>query len=369
MMSDSKYSRTETNSYPNEKNANGTLSLTVPSDKGEWNTKDVGRQDNEGVELSGKKGSCPRKCMGQIIFLYVLHNLTTDAGQSKGQRKKGKGKWQKVSLSEATKPTTPNKDWSVIPDPEQAKILQDLVALCRSTNPHVARMRHWNTSNGHETSPTRRSVVAIDCEMVLVGPGQNEVVQVCAVDVLSGEIVVDKGVVPTKPVTDWCTPWSGMTPQRLEDMKREGKTVNGWEEARAEVLKFVDGDTILVGHALRNDVRALKMQHAKVLDTATVTKHAVTNEMVGSGCKRTWKLKTLCQDFLGINIQQSRNGHDCVEDTLATREVLLWCVRNPDKLKKWAVEQSAAIQAVSSSCSSGKELEDSTPFEGVEDWL
>ncbi|KAE8411968.1 ribonuclease H-like domain-containing protein [Aspergillus pseudocaelatus] len=350
-MSGSKYSRTGTNTHPNGKNAKGTLSLTAPSDKGEWNTKDVGKQDNESVELSGEKSNSPQK------------------GQSNCQRKKGKGKWQKVSLSGVTNPVTPHNAWSVILEPEQAKILQDLEALCHSTNPHVARMRHWDASQVHETSPTRRSVVAIDCEMVQVGRGQNEVVQVCAVDVLSGEIVVDKGVIPTRPVTDWCTPWSGMTPGRLEDMERKGKTVNGWEEARAEVLKFVDGETILVGHALKNDTRALGMNHTKVLDTATVTKHAVTKEMVGSGCKRTWKLKTLCRDFLGINIQQSRNGHDCVEDTLATREVLLWCVRNPDKLKEWAAGQSATVRAVPSSCSSPQEREDSIPVESVEDWL
>ncbi|OGM44257.1 RNA exonuclease [Aspergillus bombycis] len=345
------HSRMGTNTYPNGRNTKGGLSLTAPPVKGEWNTMDGARQTNESVELSGKKAHSPQK------------------GQYKGQRRKGKGKWQKVPLSEVAKPAAPNINWSVIPEPAQAKVLQDLEELCRSTNPHVARMRHLDTSKGHETSPTRRSVVAIDCEMVQVGRGQNEVVQVCAVDVLSGEILVDKAVVPTKPVTDWCTPWSGMTAGRLEDMRRKGKTVNGWEEARAEVLKFVDGDTILVGHALRNDVRALGMMHAKALDTATVTKHAVSKGMVGSGCKRTWKLKTLCQDFLGINIQQSRNGHDCVEDTLATREVLLWCVRNPDKLKNWAAKQCAAIQAVVSSCSSAQEREESIPFENVEDWL
>ncbi|KAE8380376.1 ribonuclease H-like domain-containing protein [Aspergillus bertholletiae] len=291
------------------------------------------------------------------------------ARQSPGQQRKGRGKWQRLPLSELTEPVIPYSDWSVIPEAEQAKVLRDLEVLCYSTCPHIARMHRYDTSKGHEASPTRRSVVAIDCEKVLVGRGQSEVVQVCAVDVLSGEILVDKGVVPTKPVTDWCTPWSGMTPGRLENMKRKGKTVNGWTEARAEVFKFVDDDTILVGHALQNDVRALEMRHIKVLDTATVTKHAVTKEMVGSGCKRTWKLKTLCHDFLGINIQQSRNGHNCVEDTLATREVLLWCVRNPDKLKKWATDQSAAIKTVPSSRSSAQEAEDDIPSASVEDWL
>ena len=314
-----------------------------------------------------KRATAHEKVRCILSFLIYRGKLTTDVGQSKSQHKKGKGKWQ-VFLPEATNPVTPHNAWSAIPEPEQAKILQDLEALCHSTNPHLARMRRCDASQGHETNPTGRSVVAIDCEMVQVGLGQKEVVQVCAVDVLSGEIVVDKGVIPTRPVTDWCTPWSGMTPGRLEDMKRKGKTVNGWEEARAEVLRFVDGETILVGHALKNDTRALGVNHAKVLDTATITKHAVTKEMVGSGCKRTWKLKTLCLDFLGINIQQSRNGHDCVEDTLATREVLLWCVRNPDKLKEWAAGQSAAVRAVPSSFSSPQEKGDIIPIESVGDW-
>ncbi|KAE8356262.1 ribonuclease H-like domain-containing protein [Aspergillus coremiiformis] len=338
-MSRSGYSKTKTSTHANTTNGKRTLPLTGAS---EGNEQKVDDSRNQGGESRQQKG------------------------QPKGQRKKGKGKWQRMPLSDEAKPTTPTSKWSVISQPVQAEVLQGLEKLCESTNPHLARVCQ---TKGNVTGPARRSAVAIDCEMVRVAGKMTEVVQVCAVDVLTGEILVDKAVVPTRPVIDWCTRWSGMTHRRLEDMKRQGKAVNGGSEALAEVLKFVDGDTIVVGHALDNDLRALAMHHSKVLDTAIITRDAVTEEMVGAGCQRTWKLKTLCQDFLDKDIQQSSSGHDCVEDTLATREVLLWCVRNPDKLKAWAAKQSIVVQSVPSFCTSGQQKEDSIPFGCVEDFM
>ncbi|RHZ67325.1 putative RNA exonuclease [Aspergillus thermomutatus] len=181
---------------------------------------------------------------------------------------------------------------------------------------------------------TPRRVVALDCEMVEVEGGSAEVAQICAVDILTGEVIVDKYVVPSRTVTDWRTPWSGMSQKLLEDMKQAGKTVNGWEEARKALWVHIDPDTILVGQSLQHDLNIMRMVHLSVIDTAIFSREAVAK-----GCKQNWGLKRLCKQMLDRDIQQSRRGHDCMEDTMATREVVLWCVRHPAKFQEWAASQ------------------------------
>lgn len=181
--------------------------------------------------------------------------------------------------------------------------------------------------------PPRR-VVALDCEMVEVKGGDSEVAQVCAVDTLTGEVIVDIYVVPSKTVTDWRTPWSGVSQRLLEEMKEAGKTVNGWEEARKALWAHIDADTILVGQSLQHDLDVMRMVHLNIIDTAILSREAVAKN-----CKQNWGLKRLCKQMLDRDIQQSRGGHDCLEDTMATREVVLWCVRHPGKFQEWAVSQ------------------------------
>ncbi|KAF7116917.1 hypothetical protein CNMCM5793_005547 [Aspergillus hiratsukae] len=188
-----------------------------------------------------------------------------------------------------------------------------------------------------------RRVVALDCEMVEVEGGSAEVAQICAVDILTGEVIVDKYVIPSKTVTDWRTPWSGMSQKLLEEMKEAGKTVDGWEEARKALWAHIDPDTIIVGQSLQHDLDIMRMVHLSVVDTAIFSREAVVK-----GCKQNWGLQRLCKQMLDRDIQQSRRGHDCLEDTMATREVVLWCVRHPDKFQEWAVSQRELMKKADS---------------------
>ncbi|XHG05848.1 hypothetical protein AWENTII_009061 [Aspergillus wentii] len=178
---------------------------------------------------------------------------------------------------------------------------------------------------------TARAAVSMDCEMVEVEGGSSEVAQVCAVDIVTGEVLVDTFVVPKKKVTDWRTPWSGMSEKRLRQMVSAGRTVNGWEEAREELWKYVDENTLMVGQALKHDLEVMRMVHLRVIDTAIVSREAV-----GKSCKDSFGLKTLCSDILNRDIQPAQVGHDCMEDTMATREVVLCWVQNPEKVHEWA---------------------------------
>jgi len=67
---------------------------------------------------------------------------------------------------------------------------------------------------------------------------------------------------------------------------RNGKALDGWERARQEVWKFVDADTIIIGHAVKNDLDVLGMIHHQVVDSAILTKHM-------SGGHNQWLVKFL----------------------------------------------------------------------------
>jgi hypothetical protein len=166
----------------------------------------------------------------------------------------------------------------------------------------------------------------------------SELVRLCAVDFLSGEILVDIYVVPEQEVVAWRTKFSGVTKALLQEMKRQGRTVDGWQAARKLLWQHVDEDTILIGHSLYHDLKVLGMIHTRVVDSEIVTREAA-----GESCNRSWSLKSLCQQFLGTEIQTGATGHDCLEDTFAAREILLWCFNHPDRLITWAEVERGLI--------------------------
>lgn len=45
------------------------------------------------------------------------------------------------------------------------------------------------------------------------------------------------------------------------------------KEVQNDLMGFINADTILVGHGLENDLRALNLIHATILDTAVVFPH------------------------------------------------------------------------------------------------
>ncbi|KAI1139411.1 ribonuclease H-like protein [Hypoxylon sp. FL0543] len=185
-----------------------------------------------------------------------------------------------------------------------------------------------------KVSGVRHRAIALDCEMVGVAGGRDELAHLCAVDLFSGEVLINTLVHPTEAVKDWRTRYSGVTPAKMAMARASGQVLNGWLAARAKLFEFADADTILVGHSLNHDLRVLHIAHKRVVDSAILVAEAVFGK--GNRLLRQWGLKQLSGDILGISIQSSRGGHDCLEDTLATRELILWCLRDRQKLDLWA---------------------------------
>ncbi|KAA8894759.1 ribonuclease H-like domain-containing protein [Sphaerosporella brunnea] len=264
---------------------------------------------------------------------HTVANGTTGYSKPPGTEAAG---WDKFRLG--------NNDWSLIPVSRQPKALKVLKSLCH-TRQDLRNHRYpgfkspdrwWAKYRDYEPLPPpcdgapKRRAVALDCEMAVIRGGGRAVVLLCAVDYLTGEILINTLVHPSKKVLDWRTRFSGVTPQAMAAATALGKTLDGWKGARSELWKHVDMDTILVGHALHNDLDVLRIIDPRVVDSSILTSNAVGLN------SRLWGLKSLCAEFLGIDIQSNgKLGHDCAEDALAAREVVLWCSQNPRELAHW----------------------------------
>lgn len=195
-----------------------------------------------------------------------------------------------------------------------------------------------------------RRAVAIDCEMVGVEGGKSEIISLSAVDFLTGEEILNLLVWPHQPVVQWRTNLHGISPAILSMARAQGSLLDGWPAARAELFKHVDENTILVGHSLHHDLHPLRIQHNKIVDSVILASDTVFG--CGDGKQRYWGLglQTLCEELVGLRIREDssrRNGantHDGLEDALATRELVLWCIRNEAAFKAWADDKLEAFE-------------------------
>ncbi|KAI2640850.1 ribonuclease H-like domain-containing protein [Hypomontagnella submonticulosa] len=143
--------------------------------------------------------------------------------------------------------------------------------------------------------------IAIDCEMVGVGPEGREsaLARVSVVD-FHGRQVYDSFVSPRERVTDWRTAITGITPRVLA-------TARSFDEVQIAIAELLK-DRIVVGHDIRHDLAALQLSHpsSHVRDTARFAGY----RKYGHGPKPA--LKVLAREVLGVEIQMGH--HSSIED-------------------------------------------------------
>jgi DNA polymerase III epsilon subunit-like protein len=160
---------------------------------------------------------------------------------------------------------------------------------------------------------------------------RSEVILICAVDYFTGAVLLNSLVSPGEKVRDWRTEIHGITSSAMDRAISQGRVLTGWRAAREELWKLIDQNTILVGHALQHDLDVLRLVHTRVVDSAILARNAV------GMYNRQWGLQRLCKELLGFEIRRNNGGvHDCLEDVLATREVVLLCTQNEQELEAWA---------------------------------
>ncbi|KAI8608829.1 ribonuclease H-like domain-containing protein [Chytriomyces sp. MP71] len=174
--------------------------------------------------------------------------------------------------------------------------------------------------------------VGVDCEMSYTAGGM-ECTRVSVV-ALDGSVVVDELVKPQYPVVDLNTQWSGVT-----DLSTAKYTLSQLHTLLAS--RGITRRTILIGHGLENDLNALRLLHARCIDTAIlVPKRAPAHAEPRPGVVWKHSLRVLVERLLGRRIQTGVQaaGHDSAEDARAAVEVCLFCVREMSKGRTVAVE-------------------------------
>ncbi|KAI4955734.1 hypothetical protein J4E91_001595 [Alternaria rosae] len=220
--------------------------------------------------------------------------------------------------------------------------------------------------------------------------GDSELIRLSAIDYLTGEVLINNLVKPDQPMQHLNTKWSGVTWDQMNEAVREKTTLKGKAShfrvqaetgARKLLWKFVGPDTILVGHSVHNDLKALKWLHTKVVDSYVVEHKIIqekkaaearekeiteaaarrgeerlleitglatssmptsaadaqtmgdsTNPTEGEPKKKKkgtgdLALKTLLKKYLDTDIQTRGNqGHDSLEDATAARDLVHWMV-------------------------------------------
>jgi hypothetical protein len=121
------------------------------------------------------------------------------------------GGWDKFRLGK--------NDWSTIPVSRQPEVFEVLKSLCHTEQDLFNHRypgfnspdRWWAKPRDYEPLPPpcngapKRRVVVLDCEMAGLRGGGCEVVLLCAVDYLTGKVLINTLVHPSRKVLDWRT--------------------------------------------------------------------------------------------------------------------------------------------------------------------
>lgn len=214
------------------------------------------------------------------------------------------------------------------------------------------------TAGGNAASTTMppklaKKYVALDCEMVGTrdidvapcsirthDPKEHSVLGRVSIVGYDLEVLYDAFVLqpPGVTISDFRTQWSGITADHLR-LGNKTTRLKPFAEVQREVEAMIDG-RVLVGHALKGDLGVLGLSHPNAF-TRDTSKHAPFREMAaqwegvpitkkGSDRQsktktRTPSLKRLAHSILGWDIQESKDGHDSIEDAKAAMALYKLC--------------------------------------------
>ena len=124
---------------------------------------------------------------------------------------------------------------------------------------------------------------------------------------------------------------------RLEAALEDDTAFSDWDDARKRLWRFMDTETIIVGHFMVRELRALGMVHTSVIDTSLLARR-----MTGKILKNSKILfKDILKVWLGEGNDLFQHLHTdglprCVEEAFPIRQIVIWCMDYPQELSLWA---------------------------------
>ncbi|KAF7924340.1 uncharacterized protein EAE98_007391 [Botrytis deweyae] len=164
-----------------------------------------------------------------------------------------------------------------------------------------------------------REIFAMDCEMCMTGKNEFSLTRISIVG-WDGTVVLDELVKPEKPIIDYLTQYSGITKELLASV------TTTLQDIQKRLVELFHPRTILIGHSLDSDLKALKLTHPYIIDTAVIYPHPRGRPLKSS-------LKWLAQKYLGKEIQKGHGatGHDSTEDARTCLDLVkLKCEKGSD---------------------------------------
>ncbi|KAH8730550.1 hypothetical protein GQ44DRAFT_673431 [Phaeosphaeriaceae sp. PMI808] len=215
-------------------------------------------------------------------------------------------------------------------------------------------MSDFEPSRPRDNAKPGLGVVALWSSKIVLANGLQDIVKVAAVDVVSCRILMNHLVCtdPKAEVSNWRTKETGLSSwSDMEEARKQGfKVFRGWSKVRSELWRFVDSETIIVGHNLRSDLDALRMMHGRAVDVAKVAEKAAKGPL----SKQQVGLDSLCLSFPEMTLKSDPDfGRDALMNAFAARELGLWIIKNREMFDKKMIQKSVDYQRVIGSASKG----------------
>jgi len=181
-------------------------------------------------------------------------------------------------------------------------------------------------------------VIAIDCEMcetedpVTKKKQPNALCRISIVDAVTDEILLNSLVKPKWPVTDYRTFINGINEESLKDVQF---TI---EHAQAFMQALCSEETVVVGHAVHHDMKALQMEHYCCADSSMLFR-AQDSETA------TVSLKDCAFSILNKDMPKT---HDSVNDARAALRCVEHYLEKKGKVKPIVRRQVETRNALAS---------------------
>ncbi|XP_060535681.1 RNA exonuclease 1 homolog [Cylas formicarius] len=197
---------------------------------------------------------------------------------------------------------------------------------CVTSDTHVCEGSASHQLEGYQTTlpperendPRSCAVYALDCEMCYTTKGL-ELTRVTIVDA-DCKTIYESLVKPLNPIVDYNTRFSGITKEQMD------RTSTSILQVQANILHLCNSETILAGHSLESDMKALKIVHSSVIDTSILFPHKM-------GLPHKRALRALASEYLKKIIQNDVSGHDSAEDAITCMELIKWKLKEECKVR------------------------------------